>query len=66
MERKKKKNLTLDMSLIFTYKKTLQLVKYTKNLVEHSSHLTWLTVWLALTASAMTGVAIIQLVAALL
>ncbi len=32
-----------------------------ENLVKHSKRLTWLTIWLAITASAMTGVALVQL-----
>ena len=44
----------LDVEFLFL------LYQSSENLVKQSSRLTWLTLWLAITASAMTGLALVQ------
>ena len=58
-----------NLSLVFTYKKTVNLVKLTENLVihsenlvKHSKHLTWLTIALFVTSVVMIGLVIEQIV----
>lgn len=60
------KNATWDnvenLSFVFTYKKTLNLVILSENLVKQSSRLSWLTVGLLFTSLGMIALAIAQLV----
>ncbi|MFC2013968.1 hypothetical protein ACFLU8_03725 [Chloroflexota bacterium] len=51
-----------NLSFVFTYKKTLNLVKLSENLVKKSSILSKLTVGLLITGLGMIGLAIWQLV----
>lgn len=51
-----------NLSLVFTYKNTLNLVRLSENLVRQSSRLSWLTIGLLFTSLGMIGLAIVQLV----
>ncbi|MBI2832370.1 MAG: hypothetical protein HYX79_08955 [Chloroflexi bacterium] len=51
-----------NLSFVFTYKKTLNLVRLSENLVKQSSRLSWLTVGLLFTSLGMIALAIAQLV----